>query len=205
MAKRMKAAERRASILAVAKVLFADKGFHAVSVDEIARRVGVSPAVLYQHFASKDELYEAVLESLSAPRETYVEAALDGPDDFASVLHRITRVFISRVEEDPDYIRMELLSALEGGDIAKRFFASRWQSIIDYIEYSLQELAREKRIVAVNERSAALLFQGMVREAIYSKCIINAERYQEISLEKLIQQLLQLFLRAIGYNEGEEA
>ncbi len=195
----MKAAERRASILAVAKVLFADKGFHAVSVDEIARRVGVSPAVLYQHFASKEELYEAVLDSLSAPRETYVEAALDGPDDFASVLHRITRVFISRVEEDPDYIRMELLGALEGGDIAKRFFASRWQSIMDYIENSLQELALEKRIVSVNERPAALLFQGMVREAIYSKCIINAERYQEISLEKLIRQLLQLFLQAIGY------
>lgn len=196
----MKAAERRASILAVAKVLFADKGFHAVSVDEIARRVGVSPAVLYQHFSSKDDLYEAVLESLSAPRETYIEAALDGPDDFASVLHRITKVFISRIEEDPDYIRMELLGALEGGDIAKRFFASRWQSIVDYIEYSLQELVREKRISAVNERTAALLFQGMIREAIYNKCIVNAERYKDISMDKLIRQLLQLFLQAIGYS-----
>lgn len=196
----MKAAERRASILAVAKVLFADKGFHAVSVDEIARRVGVSPAVLYQHFSSKDDLYEAVLESLSAPRETYIEAALDGPDDFASVLHRITKVFISRIEEDPDYIRMELLGALEGGDIAKRFFASRWQSIVDYIEYSLQELVREKHISAVNERTAALLFQGMIREAIYNKCIVNAERYKDISMDKLIRQLLQLFLQAIGYS-----
>jgi AcrR family transcriptional regulator len=201
MAKRMKAAERRASILAVAKVLFADKGFHAVSVDDIARRVGVSPAVLYQHFASKEALYEGVLDSLSAPRETYVEAALDGPDDFASVLHRITRVFISRVEEDPDYFRIELLSALEGGEIANRFFTSRWQSIVDYIEYSLQELAGEKRVVAVNERTAALLFQGMVREAIYSKCILKADRYRDISLDKLIQQLLQLFLQAIGYKE----
>jgi len=199
MAKRMKAAERRASILAVAKVLFADKGFHAVSVDEIARRVGVSPAVLYQHFASKDELYEAVLDSLSAPRETYVEAALDGPDDFASVLQRITRVFISRVDEDPDYFRIELLSVLEGGEVANRFFASRWQSIVDYIEYSLNELVREKQIPVVNERAAALLFQGMIREAIYSKRILNAERYKGISMDKLIHQLLVLFLQAIGY------
>jgi AcrR family transcriptional regulator len=203
MAKRMKAAERRASIMAVAKVLFADKGFHAVSVDEIARRVGVSPAVLYQHFPSKEALYEAVLDSLAAPRETYVEAALDGPDDFASVLERITRVFVSRVEEDPDYFRMELQSALEGGDIANRFFASRWQSIADYIEYSLQELAAEKRVLAVNERSAALLFQGMIREAIYSKCILNAERYKGIGLDKLVQQLLQLFLQAVGYREKQ--
>lgn len=201
MAKRMKASERRASILAVAKVLFADKGFHAVSVDEIARRVGVSPAVLYQHFDSKDALYEAVLDSLSAPRETYVEAALDGPDDFASVLQRITRVFITRVEEDPDYFRIELLSVLDGGEIANRFFTSRWQSIADYIEYSLKELCAEKRVMPVNERTAALLFQGMVREAIYNKCILNTDRFSDISMDKLVQQLLQLFLQAIGYKE----
>ncbi len=201
MAKRMKAAERRASIIAVSKVLFADKGFHGVSVDEIARRVGVSPAVLYQHFTSKDDLYEAVLDSLAAPRETYVEATLDGPDDFASVLSRVTRVFIDRVEEDPDYFRMELQSALEGGDIANRFFASRWQSIADYIEYSLRELVQENRASVVNERTAALLFQGLIREAIYNKCIINSERYKETTLQNLVQQLLQLFLQAINYKE----
>ncbi|MFO7592856.1 MAG: helix-turn-helix domain-containing protein [Pseudomonadota bacterium] len=205
MAKRMKAAERRASILAVAKVLFADKGFHAVSVDEIARRVGVSPAVLYRHFTSKDALYEAVLDSLAAPRETYVEAALDGPDDFPSVLTRITRVFISRIEEDPDYFRMELLSALESEETANRFFASRWQSIVDYIEYSLKELADEKRVLPVNERMATLLFQGMIREAIYSKCILHAERYKEVSMDNLIEQLLQLFMQAVGYKEKESA
>lgn len=199
MAKRMKAAERRTSILAVAKVLFADRGFHGVSVDEIARRVGVSPAVLYQHFSSKDALYEGVLDSLAAPRETYVEAALGGPDDFASVLSRITRVFIERVEEDPDYFRMELQAALEGGDIASRFFASRWQSIADYIEYSLRELAQQKRASVVNERTAALMFQGLIREAIYNKCILNSERYKDIKLQELVKQLLQLFLQSINY------
>jgi AcrR family transcriptional regulator len=199
MAKRMKAAERRASIIAVSKVLFADKGFHGVSVDEIARRVGVSPAVLYQHFASKEALYEGVLDSMSAPRETYVEAALNGPDDFASVLSRITRVFIERVQEDPDYFRMELQSALEGGGEAKRFFASRWQSIADYIEYSLRELAQEKRASVVNERTAALMFMGLIREAIYIKCILNEERYKETSLQELVRQLLQLFLQAVNY------
>lgn len=201
MVKRMKAAERRASILVVAKVLFADKGFHGVSVDEIARRVGVSPAVLYQHFTSKEALYEGVLDSMAAPRETYVEAALNGSDDFASVLERITHVFIQRVEEDPDYFRMELQSALEGGEEAKRFFASRWQSIADYIEYSLRELAQQGQASVVNERTASLLFQGLIREAIYNKCIIRSERYKETDLQELVRQLLQLFLRAIEYKE----
>ncbi|HKJ87281.1 MAG TPA: helix-turn-helix domain-containing protein, partial [Gammaproteobacteria bacterium] len=65
MARRLKAGERRASILAVAKVLFADRGYHGVSVDEIAGRLGVSPAVLYRHFDSKEALYEAALTEIS--------------------------------------------------------------------------------------------------------------------------------------------
>ncbi|MDH5784486.1 MAG: TetR/AcrR family transcriptional regulator [Chromatiales bacterium] len=199
MARRMKAAERRTSIIAVAKILFADKGYHGVSVDEIARRVGVSPAVLYQHFASKEALYEGVLDSIAAPRETYVEAALNGPDDFASVLSRMTHVFIDRVEQDPDYFRMELQSALEGGTEAKRFFASRWQSIADYIEYSLRELALVQRVSVVNERTATLLYQGLIREAVYNKCILNSERYKEVTLQELVRQLLQLFFHAVDY------
>jgi len=72
MAKRLKASERRATILAVAKVLFSDKGYHGVSVDEIATRLGVSPAILYRHFPSKEALYEAVLNEIACKRESYV-------------------------------------------------------------------------------------------------------------------------------------
>lgn len=104
MASRLKAAERKASILAVAKVLFADKGFHGVSVDEIAKRLGVSPAVLYQHFPSKEALYEAALTSISEVRESYVNAIIEEPSDFGSVLMRMTQVFVDSVSRDPDYL-----------------------------------------------------------------------------------------------------
>lgn len=203
MTKRMKAAERRASIVAVAKVLFADKGYHGVSVDDLARRIGVSPAVLYQHFASKEALYEAVIDGLSASRETYIEAALDGPDDFASVLRRITRVSVERIAADPDLFRMELQASLESAETARRFFQSRWQSIADYIEYSLRELAQEKYVRTTNERVAALMFIGLIREAVYDKCILDAERYKAFTLDELIRQLIDLFLHAVDYRPAK--
>ena len=143
MAKRMKAAERRAAILAVAKVLFADRGYHGVSVDEIARRVGVSPAVLYRHFESKQVLYETVLGELAARRESYVEAILAEPDDFAHVLRRMTRVYVGAVAEDPDYLRMELHSVLEGSPQARAFFENRWRPFAEFIAHSLAELGRQ--------------------------------------------------------------
>lgn len=199
MTKRLKAAERRASILAVAKVLFADKGYHGVSVDEIAKRLGVSPAVLYQHFPSKEALYESVLTGISEKRESYTEAALAEPSDFKSVLQRMTRVFVESVSRDPDYLRMELMSALEEAPAAQHFFENRWRSFADYIEFTLKELAAEGRADPADPRTASLMFQGMIREALYVKRIHRNERYQSFELDTLVEQLIELFLKAVGY------
>jgi AcrR family transcriptional regulator len=201
MASRLKAAERKASILAVAKVLFADKGYHGVSVDEIAKRLGVSPAVLYQHFSSKEALYEAALSSISCVRESYVSAIVSEPSDFGSVLMRMTHIYVDSVSRDPDYLRMELMSALEGTAIAHQFFENRWRSFTDYIEFSIKELSKEDRVASIDPRMASLMFQGMLREALYTKCILKEDRYKDLSLSNLIQQLIEFFLNSIKYRE----
>jgi AcrR family transcriptional regulator len=61
--KRMSAAERRATIAAAATELFAERGYQGASIEEIARRSGVTPPVVYDHFASKRELYRSLLEA----------------------------------------------------------------------------------------------------------------------------------------------
>lgn len=201
MAKRLKASERRATILAVAKVLFSDKGYHGVSVDEIARRLGVSPAILYRHFASKEALYEEVLNQIACKRESYVEVVVNSDGSFGDVLRGITHIYIASVSRDPDYLRMELQSALEGGDATRQFFENRWRPFTDLIEYSLKELVGQNRIGPVNGTVAALLFQGMIREALYAKCINQSPRYRDMNLDALVEHLIGLFFRAVGYLE----
>ena len=204
MAKRLKAAERKASILAVAKLLFADKGFHGVSVDEIAKRLGVSPAVLYQHFPSKEALYEAALTEISEKRESYIEAVLTEPSDFATVLKRMSRIYVESVSRDPDYLRMELMSALEGSQAATRFFDHRWRALTDYIEYSLDELKNEGRLSRINPKMASLMYQGMIREVLYETCVLNDPRFHNMPLHTIVDELVQLFLNAIGYATAKE-
>jgi AcrR family transcriptional regulator len=58
----MPAAERRERIVTVATEVFAERGYDGASIDEIARRAGVSAPVVYDHFASKQDLYERLLE-----------------------------------------------------------------------------------------------------------------------------------------------
>jgi AcrR family transcriptional regulator len=52
--------QRRAQLLDVSRTLFAERGFEATSIEEIANRAGVSKPIVYEHFGGKEGLYEVV-------------------------------------------------------------------------------------------------------------------------------------------------
>ena len=60
--RRLSAAERREVIEHAATVVFAERGYVGASIDEIARRSGVSAPVVYDHFESKAALHRRLLE-----------------------------------------------------------------------------------------------------------------------------------------------
>lgn len=72
---------RRKQLLAVALEVFAEHGYHAASMDEIAARAGVSKPVVYQHFPGKLDLYLALLESSVDTVVAEVKAALASTTD----------------------------------------------------------------------------------------------------------------------------
>jgi AcrR family transcriptional regulator len=63
---RLPAEQRRIQLLEVAGDMFADRGFHATSMDDLAGAAGVTKPVLYQHFTSKRALYIELLELMGA-------------------------------------------------------------------------------------------------------------------------------------------
>ena len=197
MAKRLSAEERRASIIKVSKRLFAQNGFHGVSIDEIVKEVGVSPAILYRHFESKDELYEAVLQEFSATRESYVEAVVADDNGFEQVLRGMTTVFVSSIMNHPDMLKMEMHSQLEGSEASQEFFLNRWKSFTDYIEYNLNELQSQNKIKPINAKAAALIYQGIIREVLLQKCMQQTDRFQETPVAILVDEVIILFMKII--------
>ena len=59
--RRLSAAERRARILAAAQEVFAQRGYHGSSLDDIAKASGTSKALIYEHFDSKRALHETLI------------------------------------------------------------------------------------------------------------------------------------------------
>lgn len=81
---RLPAARRRAQLLEVALDLFAERGYHQASMNEIAEAAGVTKPVLYQHFGSKEKLYLELLRDVSgALADAVLEATASaaGPRD----------------------------------------------------------------------------------------------------------------------------
>jgi AcrR family transcriptional regulator len=73
-----------AALLDVAKTVFRDKG-HTATTREIADAAGISEAVLYQRFASKDELFFAAMHA-TGPEIEPLLGPLDPPDDARAYL-----------------------------------------------------------------------------------------------------------------------
>jgi len=84
--------QTRTRILQAAARLFAKKGFDATSVDDVAEAAGFSKGALYYNFASKDDLFEALVEESITGMIAGLEAALAGAHTIDEKLAAMQRV-----------------------------------------------------------------------------------------------------------------
>ncbi|MFI6331885.1 TetR/AcrR family transcriptional regulator [Micromonospora chersina] len=79
--RRLPRAQRREQILIAATEAFARSGFAATGLDEIASEAGITRVILYRHFDSKTDLYQAVLNRMCARLDANVEEPVGGFTD----------------------------------------------------------------------------------------------------------------------------
>ncbi|MGH3221154.1 MAG: TetR/AcrR family transcriptional regulator [Streptosporangiaceae bacterium] len=79
--RRLPRAQRREQILTAATEAFARCGFAATSLEDIAAEAGITRVILYRHFDSKTDLYQAVLDRMCARLDAHVEEPAGGFTD----------------------------------------------------------------------------------------------------------------------------
>jgi AcrR family transcriptional regulator len=132
---RMSGQERREQLLDVGRRLFAEKGFEAVSVEEIAAKAGVSKPVVYEHFGGKEGLYAVVVDREMTYLLVAITDALSDEEDAAeptdarTLLERAAMALFDYIDRYPDGFRIlvrdtpvvrdpEAASAVVGGTFA---------------------------------------------------------------------------------------
>src|SRR4051812_5622285 len=121
---RLNAPDRRKKIQAAALELFSRQGFRGTTTSSIARHAGVSEALLFRHFPSKEDLYWAVLEEQCAVRggRARLDAILLKGEDDKAIFSALAEDILSRNFSDSRLYRLLLFSALENHELSDRFF-----------------------------------------------------------------------------------
>ena len=153
---RLTGKERRQQLLDVGRTLFAERGFEATSIEEIAARAGVSKPVVYEHFGGKEGLYAVVVDrdmqrllervttTLTAghPRELLEQAAL---------------AFLSYIEDETDGFRILIRDSPVAS--ASGTFSSLIGDIASQVEYILRGQFKDR---GYDAKLAGLYSQALV-------------------------------------------
>ena len=121
--KRLKAEERRSQLLWIAKKLFSEYGFENTTTKAIAAAAGVTEAIIFRHFASKEELYANILDRKADEMgiktwgvELHHFAKCE--DDEALILSVVKHI-LAADREDPQFQKLMLQAALSGHPLHK--------------------------------------------------------------------------------------
>ena len=154
-----------ARVLATARRLFAERGYAAVGLEEVAAEAGVTRGAVYHHFRSRLGLFEAVLAEVQRAVATEVERAAAAETDPWRALEAGCRAFL-RASSAPDARRTALVDAPAVLD----WNAWRQQDAANsgrLLHGALHELAAAGALAAAPGAAAALLSGAMNEAALW--------------------------------------
>lgn len=200
---RMSGDERRSQILQIAIKLFSQNGFRGTTTKEIARAAGVSEAMVFRHFATKDELYHAILDHKACegravnPMETICEA-LTAKDD-EQVFYQMILNALNKHEGDPEFMRLLFHSALEGHELAEIFIAENIVPIYEFMSGYIAQRQNEGAIRPnINPRVIVRAIVGMmIHHALNNSLWDKKRRLLDISNEEAAKNFTEILLRGI--------
>ncbi len=206
MTERLKAVERRQQIVQAAIGLFSRHGFRGTTTREIAEAVGISEAALFKYFATKEDLYTAIIETKSQTDEVIARAgnpAARGDD--AGVFRAIGLHFLEEVQRDPTLMRLLLFSALENHELSEMFFRSRVRGLHEFLADYIRAGAAAGRFRPLDPLLAARAFLGMVFHNLLIHELFGVKREPTQGVHEVVETFVVLFLRGLQTGAPAEA
>jgi AcrR family transcriptional regulator len=158
---RLPRAQRELQTLEAARILFAERGFGAVTMDEIAAEVGVTKPLLYTYFGNKEGLYLACMEPAAEALVDTVAAAVEATETSADALRAGVHAFFIFVDADRSAWRVLFDETLPAGAEPARRAAEQRERLTDLVASAqldrLPEARREALRVQIEAMSAAML------------------------------------------------
>jgi len=196
----MSASNRQRQLLDAALTVFSQKGFKGATTKEIAAAAGVAEAVIFQHFPSKEALYNAVLEFNLGAWET--EQAVE---DIGGYMERcddegLLRTFILRIlncyRTNAAFQRVVLFAALEGHEQGIRHLQKQFTPVFKQFKEYFEKRQREGAIVECDPIVILIGVGGIAHHYGLATSIMNAA-VGDISDETVAEQVTRVLLDGV--------
>lgn len=190
--------DRPAEITQAAFAAFAENGYAATKVDEVARRAGVSKGLLYLYFKTKEDLFKAVIRSFLAPR---IDALISNIEKSELSAEEFVRgpflAFAQALPKSPAKILVRLMIA--EGPKHPDLTAWYWDNVVSRALHALRTLLQrgvdngEFRESALNEFPQLLVapvFFSMIWAIVF-------QRHSDLDTDRFIEAHVEMVLASI--------
>ena len=199
---RMAGEERRLSILRAAVALFSQRGFRGATTKEIAQAAGISEAMVFRHFATKEELFAAILdhkacaEGLEDPCELVADAVRRKDDQ--AVFQTLALTALQHHEKDTEFIRLLLHAALEAHQLTEMFWDKYVLRIYEFLSNYIRERQRDRAFRDVEPRVVVRAFIGMIMHHSLNNSLWDPKRrLLNITNERAAREFTEILLKGI--------
>jgi AcrR family transcriptional regulator len=207
---RMAGEERRLQILRVAVRLFSQHGFRGTTTKEIAQAAGVSEAMVFRHFANKEELYTAILDHKACEGGIEDPCALVAEPirlkDDRAVFETLAFSALEHHEHDREFLRLLLHSALEGHELAQMFWDRNILQIYEFLGAYIVERQRDGAFRPVAPKIVVRAFIGMLIHHSLNNNLWDPSRHLlDITNEVAAREFTEILLCGIRNNRAPQA
>lgn len=205
---RMSGEARRQQLIEVAIKLFSQKGFSGTTTKEIACAARVNEATIFRHFATKEDLYAAILDYKASEirvdewLKEFDEYALRGDDEglFGSLALRI----IDHHRRDVHFLRLMFYSGLEGHKLSHNFIESHVKPINEFLYSYIAERQQAGAFRAGNPKAIVRAFIGMVIHHVLATRLFDFDSTR-VSDEEALETFPRIFLDGLRAAPASES
>ena len=158
-------ADRRRQLLGAAVKVFADKGFHAARVGDIAEEAGVAYGLVYHYFKSKEDLLETIFRATWTEMLARVREVEEAGVPASEAVRQVTALLLRTWRRDPDLVRVLVREVTRNQHVQREI-----EEITDAMQ-ALERIVRRGQETGefrsdLDPRLAAVVFYGALEEVL---------------------------------------
>tara|TARA_A100001037_G_scaffold306531_1_gene352385 strand:- start:235 stop:873 length:639 start_codon:yes stop_codon:yes gene_type:complete len=206
--KRLSCSERRNQIIQVAMNLFASLGFKGTTTRAIASAAGVSEAIIFRHFRTKEDLYDAIITtSIEQRTEIWSNEAPDALDaDLPTLMSAYAQSFVRQHREDQTFIRLMLYSSLQDHKFRQRFLeSSELSPLIKKIREKIQSGVDSGDFLSVDPQLTTMSLFFSLLQYCLSRFVGSSELPTQEADDAYVDNLIRLYTNSLQSGVSDPA